>query len=191
MVKESKFWNKKTMITALIVILMVSSTAGFIFGRNQGATTKYNGYKFTYQNNGWTTKIDGQQIQFHHHPSDLENITLSDDIVNVLNVPRGYLTFEAGENLQYIDMTRFEFITAMKKYFNTEIISGTLYKTDAYDFPIIDCVNVTEQIPVIKFISANETKITINENCVIAEGEFESEFLKIADKILYKLFGVV
>ena len=191
MAKESTIWNKKTIITALIVILMVSSTAGFIFGRDESASYKYNGYKFSRINNAWIGKIDGKDVMFNFHPSELEEISVSDDVVSKLNVSRAYLTFEIGKNLQYIDLIRLGFITAMDDNFGTYILSGTINETDYYDLPIIDCVNATSEIPVIKFVFANETNIYTDEDCIIAEAQSELEFLAISDKILYKLFGVM
>ena len=191
MAKESRFWNKKTIITALIVVLMVSSTAGFIFGRDDTASYKYNGYKFNRVNNAWIGKIDGKEAMFNFHPTELEEISLSDNVVSKLEVSNAYLTFEIGKNLQYIDLIRLGFITAMDENFGTSIFSGTINETEYYDLPIIDCVNATPEVPVIKFVFANETKIYTDGDCIIAEAQSEIEFLAIADKILYKLFGVM
>lgn len=189
----NKFWNKykTTIITVIIIAIMVSSTAGFIFGRDETGTSKYNGYKFKYTNSGWITTIDGNEALFHFHPLEVENVSVADDILDKLDAPQAYLTFEVGKNLQYIDIIRFEFINSMQNQFGTYIISGTLNETDAYDFPIIDCINATEDIPVIKFIFANETRAYCDGNCIIAEAQSEIEFLAIADKIRYKLFGVI
>jgi hypothetical protein len=189
--KENKFWNKTTLITIIIIALMVSSTAGFIFGRDESETKKYNGFKFRSTNDGWIAIIQGNDVMFHFHPLEVEELDVSDSAIEKLDAAQAYLTFEIGSNLQYIDIIRFEFITAMENNFGTYIISGTLNETDAYDFPIIDCINATNEIPVIKFIFANETKVYDDGNCIIAQAQSELEFLAIADKIRYKLFGVM
>jgi len=191
MAKESRLWNKKTIITALIVILMVSSTAGFIFGRDSSTSAKYNGYNFVRTNNGWITKLDGTEAMFQFHPTELEELSISSDVIEKLDVSQAYLTFEIGNNLQYIDIIRFQFITAMQDNFGTYIMSGVINETDAYTFPIIDCINATTETPVMKFVFANETKVYADGGCIIAEAQSEIEFLAITDKILYMMFGVM
>lgn len=191
MAKKSRFWNKKTWIGILIVAIMVSSSAGFIFGRDDSGSYKYNGYKFSRTTDGWLGKIDGNSVYFHFHPSELENLSISEEVISKLDVTQAHLTFEIGKNLQYIDMIRFEFITAMEDNFGVYVYSGVINETESYDLPIIDCVNATSDVPVIKFTFANETQVYVDGDCIIAEASSEIEFLAIADKILYKLFGVM
>ena len=189
--KEEGFWNKKTWIGLLIVIIMVSSSAGIMLSRDNDNNVKYNGYTFTRANSGWILNTDGKEMIFNFHPLDVEEIPIEDKVIDRLDVVQAYLTFEVGKKLQYIDMIRFEFITAMQDNFETYIESGVLNKTDAYDFPIIDCINATKDIPVIKFVFANETKVYVDGNCIIAEAQSELDFLAITEKILYKLLGVM
>ena len=82
-------------------------------------------------------------------------------------------------------------MTSMQEQFGMHVMSGTLNETEAYDLPIIDCENATSEIPVIKFIFGNETTINSEDDCIVAQAQSEIEFLAIADKIRYKLFGVM
>ena len=179
------------MVALFIIIVMVGSSAGFIFGRDEGYSSKYNGFKFKLINNIWLTKINDQDVRFHFHPSEVENLSISNDSITKLDSPSIYFTFEAGKNLQYIDMIRYEFITSLQEQLNTYVTSGVLNKTEDYDFPIIDCENATAEVPVLKFIFSNETKVYSDGNCVIAEAQSEQEMLAISDRIRYGLFGVI
>lgn len=189
--KENKFWNKKTIIGFLTVLLMVSSSAGIMMARNNNDTLKYNNFKFNKINNRWVTKINGKETYFEYSPKQLESMSVPADLKKILDVDNAYMSFEVTRNLQYIDLIRLSFITSMEDNFNISILSGTTNKTDSYDFPIINCENATEEMPVIKFVKGNETKIYSEENCIIAEAQTESDFLAVSDRILYSLFGVI
>ena len=192
MEEQKKFWSKRNIVALFIIIVMVGSSAGFIFGRDEGYSSKYNGFKFKLINNVWLTKINGKEVRFHLHPTEVENLSVSNDSIKKLDSPSIYFTFEAGKNLQYIDMIRYEFITSLQEQLNTYVASGVLNATEAYkDFPVIDCINATADMPVLKLIFSNETKAYSEGNCVIAEAQSEREMLAISDRIRYGLFGVI
>jgi hypothetical protein len=88
-------------------------------------------------------------------------------------------------------MVRYEFITSLQEQLNIYVTSGVLNKTEEYNFPVINCENATEEMPVLKFIFSNETRVYSDGNCVIAEAQSEQEMLAISDRIRYGLFGVI
>jgi hypothetical protein len=189
--EKKKFWSKRNLVALFIIIVMVGSSAGFIFGRDEGYSSKYNGLKFKLINNVWLTKINDQEVRFHFHPAEVENLSVSNDSIEKLDMPSIYFTFEAGKNLQYVDMVRYEFITSLQEQLNIYVTSGVLNKTEEYNFPVINCENATEEMPVLKFIFSNETRVYSDGNCVIAEAQSEQEMLAISDRIRYGLFGVI
>ena len=60
-----------------------------------------------------------------------------------------------------------------------------------FDFPIITCDDATESIPVIYFRGANQTAIYEEANCIIAEAKREADFLRIKDRLIFGVFGVI
>ena len=79
---------------------MVSGSAGYMMTRDESSSNKYNDFKFRYANNGWITKINGNDVMFHFHPKEIENVSVSDDVIEKLDTAQAYLTFEIGKNLQ-------------------------------------------------------------------------------------------
>ena len=57
--------------------------------------------------------------------------------------------------------------------------------------PIIACDDATPLIPVIYFVESNETKIYKQENCIIAEADTSVDVIRIKDRLLYGIHGII
>jgi hypothetical protein len=57
--------------------------------------------------------------------------------------------------------------------------------------PIITCDNATFYVPVIYFKKSNQTVISLENNCIIAEAYRGEDLVKVKDRLLYSIFGVI
>ena len=46
-------------------------------------------------------------------------------------------------------------------------------------------------VPVIYFKQSNETKVIIDDDCIIAEARNNIDILRIKDRLLYSMLGVI
>jgi len=93
--KNKKKDNKVGLLTVIvIIILMLSSIIGYVFKGN--SNEKYNNSSFSRTDDGiWYTKINGNQFAFNYFPSDLEDINLSNEIINkIKNTNMVYFTYD-------------------------------------------------------------------------------------------------
>ncbi len=60
-----------------------------------------------------------------------------------------------------------------------------------FNKPVITCKNATLYVPVIYFKKSNETSITLEGNCIIAEAFRGEDFTKIKDRLVYGALGVM
>ena len=74
--------------------------------------------------------------------------------------------------------------------FNVFIRAG-FTEENQNNVPIITCNDSTNFIPVIYFKSSNVTKVSIDNNCIIAEASNQADVIRIKDRLLYGIFGII
>jgi hypothetical protein len=188
---EKKFWNKKNAIAMIIALLMVSSVIGIWTSSDTGPTTKYKGHVLTARDNMWWIKQGKAEIAFNFHPLDVENISMDPEINEKLDTLMFYVTFDP-EKSEYIDLIRFSMASALQAK-GAYIESGITKESEEYDLPVIDCSNATSFVPVVKFEISEENKtiLILEDNCIIAQAKDEVDMVKIKDRIIYGLLGII
>ena len=174
-----------------IVVLMLSSTIGYVF--KGGSNEKYGDFSFSRTDDGtWYTKVNGKQLAFHYFPSDLEDINLSNEIVDKMkNTNMIYFTYNPESRYREdIAMLGFELTNILWQDFKIYATKG-LTKNNTFNAPVIDCNNATITIPVIYFNESNQTEIYLNNNCIVLNGRTGIDFLVLKERLLYGLFGVI
>ena len=197
--KKSKFFNKKTVIGLLVAFVMVSS----LLAAWQGGSTAldpYNGYKFKtkgydqYGEYNVFGKVNDEWIEFWYHPSDLEQMEVSALVIPTLkNSKMVYLTFDPDDKqISEIELARMELSESFAYEYNIfPLIGVTANATEYQDFPIVDCRNATQLIPVLYLKSGNETKINQEGNCMYLYSIDVVKFRPIIDRIRYGLYSVM
>ena len=189
--------NKKNIgLILFITVIMIGTTFSFVFYGFSPApdVREYDGYKFTYQQNGgvWSSKINGKNVAFSFPPADVEKIHVNDDIAPLLN---GKLEIDSTYNLtsknaQPIALAQHQMGILLSTY--DMFLRQGFTTNNTYNFPVITCKDATANVPVIYFKeSRNETRIYIDNNCIVAESSTDSGFLKVKDRILYEMLGVI
>ena len=60
-----------------------------------------------------------------------------------------------------------------------------------YNIPVITCADATPTVPVLYFQRTNETKVYREGSCIILEAATDFDLLRLKDRILYGIFGVM
>lgn len=62
---------------------------------------------------------------------------------------------------------------------------------NTFDMPIITCEDATPVVPIIYFKQSNQTKVSLEENCIIVEARNNIDILRIKDRLLYSMLGII
>jgi hypothetical protein len=181
----------RNLATAFIVILMVGSVIGYMFGRSSEESFKYNGHKFLVRGNKFGLKVNKADIEFDYFPSSVEDINVSSEILSkLLNKIEIDSTYDNNSKWKEgISVAQYD----LEKYFNAigaYFVKGLTAEND-FGMPVIECDTTTNNVPVIYFKDSNQTKIWIENNCIIAEAKSETDFIRIKDRLIYGLLGVI
>ena len=103
-----------------------------------------------------------------------------------------YITFDPEEeDLEPIDLVRFDVSRILIESGNVYVAGGMTKNASAYSLPQIECKNASVYIPVLLLRTGNETKVYLENNCIVAQASTPYDFTMIRDKILYMKFGVI
>jgi len=186
MSKDRAKRKAKIILGGIIVMLMITSVIGFM-SSFRGTKYRYRGFKFIIENDRYWIKVNDQKVGFHFSPEDVERIP-AEGIENLKSTRMIYISFNATSD-QYLDLARFD-LQKKCSLIGIYSVQGSGFKDTG--FPYVDCENATEYVPVVFFTLGNETKIfKKGGNCIIAQAENSRDFLRLENRIVYELFGII
>ncbi len=185
--------GKKFMVY-LMGILMVGSVFGLVFfGFGSGGATsmKYNDFKFVNKGNSWSTIVDGREAIFTYFPSDVESVVIDSNVISRLE---NRLEIDATSDFndtfaEQISLAGYNMAITLNN-FNIFVRQGFTAEND-YNFPVITCEDSTNFVPVIYFRSFNETKVYMEDNCIIAEALRQEDVERVKDRMVYGILGII
>jgi len=187
--KEKKRWG----LIMFIVFIMIGTSVSFVFFGFSGVTekAKYNGFTFTNNNNVWIAKINGMEAAFSFLPGEVESVFASGDFRPIL---QGKAEIDATYDLNStfkgsIALAQHQLGLTLAQY-NIYVRKG-FTTNNTFNLPVITCSDSTLNVPVVYFKYSNATNIHIENNCVIAEAATNADFIKVKDKLLYGMLGVI
>lgn len=189
--KESK--RKQAIIVIFMSVIMVFSVFGIIFyGFSPESKLKYEKFTFNRKDNGWSILINEKETVFDYFPTEVSDINIGENIINkILNTLEVDATYDINSSYaDYISFAHYSLQETIGSHFNIYIRLGVT-TDNIYNFPVITCNDSTDFIPVLYFKKSNETKIYLDENCIIAEIKNGYDALRIKDRLLYSLFGIM
>lgn len=153
--------NSKLFFGLFIIILMVSSTIGFIYGGEE--TKKFNGYKFTKTEFGWRTYIESLSSywDFYYLPTEI------DFDVSVFDEDLVYLY--GGDNLS---LEKFKLLFLYKG-----VVAETLDEKNCELEGVVFVINP----------SFSDVGVVRSGNCIQLNGNIN----KFIDGLTYRIFGVL
>lgn len=180
----------KVFMGVFIILLMVVSTLGVIFYGYAGntASTDYNGFGFTPKNQQWESKIEGKKYLFSYHPSQLDALNMSADMINAVKnskaVAISYNPKSASKN--ELATAQYELSTLLPKP-----IINSFTENIGTQVPTYTCSNATSDIVVVIFEESNVNDISMDSNCIKFKAIQPFDFLAYGDRLAYGVLGVI
>ena len=188
----------KIITAGFIAFIMIASTLGFVMNFSGealgGGTVYYNGYNFKplqSGQNGYSFKAKDIELRTNFLPAEVSNIALDPEIVKLIKgTPMVRITSNFSSNYSdLIAYSAFELNNGLKPlgvYTQTGFTEKNPYNTE-----VISCANATQFVPVLYFSSSDSLKIGLNSSCIIASSTDAPGFVKLKDRLIYGLYGVI
>ncbi len=195
---DTKKDTKKLVIVALFIIALfaIFFVSKYIFSMEKKYPSyNYNGFDFIKIQGLWHTNWQRENeiysVHLRYGPRESEDVpivTLENEEFNVTNDL--YITFDPGLNLKYVALAASELSLNLIKVFNITLIAACTQNltTACHNRPIITCGNTDEAVIYLK--EEKPTKITLESNCIIIQGEGE-ELVRAADKVIWIQYGII
>ena len=190
MVRKEKKSKAGVIMAALIAFIMVGSILGYV-SMDRQTQYKYNDIKFIQEQNGWSAIINNARLNFYYLPQEVEQITLSPDVTSaLLNKPEIDTTSKVNDTFsEEIALAQYTMALTLS---NVNVYTMQGFTTNnTFNVTIITCKDSTPAVPVIFFQQSNETKVTLQENCIIAEARNNLDILRIKDRLLYSILNII
>ena len=188
---KKSLWKNKQMLwimAGFIIILMVGSILTLMFtDQSSSNAVEENGHKFfpDQNNNGWKTKVNGNEVSFAYLPSQLNDIKR--DFL-FLAPGKTYVTFNGNEfleNSQEINILT-SFLTATGRTASPACTSVN----GCGDLPLINCDTKLNDANIVYIYIGNETFETQQANCLKLSARPGDE-LRLINLFVYQLLGIV
>ena len=187
--KQKKRWG----LILFIVFIMIGTSVSFVFFGFSPATerVKYNGFSFVNNGNIWIAKINGREAAFSFLPSEVESVSAFEDFSKRL---QGKFEIDVTYDL---NSTYKESIALAQHQMELTLSAYDVYvgkgftANNTFNKPIIRCADATFNVPVVYFRQGNTTNIHDENNCIIAEASANADFIKVKDRLLYGILGVM
>ncbi len=190
--------TKKIINTTFLLLFVGSIIIGFSIGGvvNLGDSSsnvqKYGSLKFTKKGNLWSTYINNKEAQFIYYPTDVTDLVLDGETISLLT-NKYEIDATSGFNdtlKESIAYSEYELGNMMKFHFSSYLRAGYT-ENNTYNMPIITCNQSSQIVPVIYFVYGNETKITREGTCIIANAKSSNDMIRIKDRLLYAMLGIL
>lgn len=187
--KEKKRWG----LIFFLVFIMIGTSFSFIFFgfSPQNEIAKYDDTKFVKRpsQNIWLAKINGKEAAFTFLPNEVEDITIEnpEKLQDRLEIDA---TYDANSTRkQSIALAQHQMALTLASY-NIYLRRG-FTSNNTFGLPVITCKDSSANVPVIYFRQGNATKILSENSCIIAEAPTDADIIRVKDRILYSVLGVI
>jgi len=189
--EPKKRMSSKAILSIVLAGIMAVSIIGFVSTNIISPTTEYNDIQFRQTPAGWVAEINEEEMLFTNHPLDVEHLNLSVEAAAALRDAKIiYVTSAVDDSLrESISQTMYDLIPAFQKKNIYAVLSFT--ENTTYNKPVVTCSNATAFVPVLYFRNSTTTQITNQNNCIIAEANAPINMIKIRDRLMYAVLGVI
>ena len=187
--------RKKWWLILLIVFIMIGTSFSFIFFgfSTSSEIVKYKGIKFSRNpsQNIWVAGINGKDAAFSFLPDEVKDIASAGNLAarlqNKLEIDATYDL--NSTNKEAIALAQHQLGLTLNAY-NIYVRKG-FTANNTFSLPVITCSDSTANVPVIYFRHGNSTKIDNGNSCIIAEAKSNADFIRVKDRLLYAILGVL
>ena len=184
--------RKRRILSTIIIVLMVASVGGFFAGQSGQQKLKYNDITFTQLASGqFQAEIEGTVKTFDFYPTYVEKIETDPAAIEYL---KG--AYQLGLS-QQVNSTLAPAIALAQVSLNEEftkkgiVVQNGFTAANDYNQPILLCANAQEKYPILLIKEGNQTKISTEGYCIVAEAVSQTDVLVIKDRLLYGIYGII
>lgn len=184
--------HKEAYMAIFIIIIMMASGAGFVMNYNtQGQNDiRYNDRVFKFEENVYTTEIEGEKVNFYNSPRIIENVTVPEQFVNKIKGSSSfYITKDSDSSL-------LEDINTI-----TRDMASVLFSTDEIYVQKALTTNSSEEVPtatcdsgktVIYMKESNKGSAEMNgNNCLVLNIRDRFDAIRYRDAIVYRFYDII
>ena len=188
--KDEKVKKMVVLFLTGLMVISVFSVIFFGFGATSAKVTE-NKAKFVKKGQAWTTMIDKHEALFTNLPSSVDHIEVSNEIIQrISNTIEIDTTFDPNSSFnQSFGLAQYQMGITLQN-FNIFVRAGTTSNISER-VPIITCNDSTPVVPVIYFKEGNETKVFLEDDCIIAQVNRAIDAIAVKDRLLYGKFGII
>ncbi len=191
--------EKKTGVIALIVVLIIIGALGIAFYKIRYRDNyTYKDFKVEKTPTGWAVLafVNEQPylLNLRHDPKSIEDIEINKNIrEQLLSKPTSYITLKpnlTGKSvIAAVEIANI--ISRRLGIFNIETIGAITEPIEDNPTPIITCNDITPYQNVIWLRIGKETKVFLENECIIVQGTEEEEITRAADRLIYEVLTIV
>lgn len=182
--------RNKLFMAVFIAFIMIASTAGFIMNYSVSErTTKYKNFVIKVSDKGVFAKTVYGEIRFDSFPESVEEISFNSEAVSRIKTTK-MIYLSSAYNSTYseaIGQAEYGIINELNKL---DIYSEVSFTEEKDITKRISCDDATRFVPVI-FFTEGETGIFLQNNCIIMSANSATDFLRVKDRLLYSVFGIM
>ena len=188
--------KERTLIIIIAIVLALAALSPLVFMKNKNEYN-YNDFKLQKSPTGWVTwAYKGEQpylLQLRHDPKTLENITVDREIRDLV-LSKSALVTTINPNLTSravlgaIDIANV--LGRRLGLYGIQVIGATTEFANNGTY-VIDCSDVQENMNVALLKLGEETKVYLEKDCVILQGETEEDITRAADRFVYHILEVM
>ena len=200
--------NKRAQTGILIVLLIVfiiGLFGMFLYQKNRYKEVyfEYNGFavnkgKDRSGNIIYQTKIFiGEDVQPYlittrYSPTDLEDIEVYDNLKKDLLKKEIFITMDSSSSaVSVLAATEISKITGNMLLYNIPTHGALTSPIEGKNNPIKTCNDVTQDQAIIYLKQGIQSRIFSKNNCIIAEGKDEYDLIRVTNKLILTLIGVM
>ncbi|MAG45302.1 MAG: hypothetical protein CMH63_00835 [Nanoarchaeota archaeon] len=188
--------KERTLVIIVAVVLLLAIFSPLVFMKNPNEYN-YNNFKIQKVPTGWATwAYKGEQpyfLQLRHQPRDLEGIEINSEIRDlVLSKPGLALTIHPNRTSRAVlgAMDIANILGRRLGLFGIQVIGATTkYANNATQ--VITCNEIDEHMNVAWLKLGEETKVSLENNCILIQGTSEEDITRAADRLIYNILQVM
>ncbi|MDP6642274.1 MAG: hypothetical protein QGF74_02770 [Candidatus Nanoarchaeia archaeon] len=182
---------KKILVLLILSIFFISSCTFFT---SAPGTYKYGEYEVTRTRQGgyagYLTTVyindntNPTQINTRHDPQSLENIKVGKNVRESLLTKKELFLHINDENLTGLTtVAGLEFNNLIERFYSIPV----RYEENKYDCSH----NLDNRIGIVKLQLGDETKVFVEDSCVVLQGQTEKDLVRAADRTIFFLLGIM
>jgi len=189
--------NTTILAIIIVMVLIVSSAFTIYYVRNKEGYT-YKDFKVEKTPTGWSVLafVNEQPylLNLRHDPKSIKDIPIEKNVrKQLLSKPTLYLTVHPNMtgNTVIAAIEIANIISRRLGIFNIETIGALTEFVPNNPTPIITCNSITQNKNVLWLRTGPETKVFLENECIIVQGTTEEEITKAADRLIYEVLTIV